>query len=193
MKIFSAAKLRRSAALISLILVTAGIASAQSAAPGPADNPTKKRAAKGGSSESVRSGTVLAPDGQTAITSIDRKWDPKSGTGTLNEAAVTPDGKVSSREANLTRHPDGTLIAKGTFTDFDGKSFNYTETTKQTPAGQVVTGQLVDENGKVSTYETKSTRASRGETKRTTVITHPDGRTETRVEVLAAAKAAPGV
>ena len=143
-------------------------------------------------SESVRSGTVIAPDGQVAVTSIDRKWDSKSGTGTINEAAVTPDGKISSRASNLTRDPDGTIVERGTFTDFDGRSANYTETTKRTGAGLVTVGRMVDADGNVATYETTAARAGRNQTKLTKVITHADGTKETRVEMLAPAKTMSG-
>ena len=151
------------------------------------------RNAQNGVRESVRSGTFTAPDGQVAVTAIDRKWDEKSGTGTLNEAAVTPDGRVYSREANLTRNPDGTITAKGTFTDFDGRSYNYTETAKRSAAGQVEVGKMLDVDGKVSTYETTSTRTADQRLKRTMVITHADGTKETRVEILAPTRAVAGI
>lgn len=142
------------------------------------------RAAAIRTTESVRTGTTISPDGQAAVTSIDRKWDARTGTGTLNEAAVTPDGRVSSREANITRQSDGTIVTKGTFTDFDGRPFNYTETTRRTPAGQQVEGNMVDVDGKVSTYVTTSARAENNQVKRTTLITRANGSTETRVELL---------
>ncbi len=146
--------------------------------------------AKGRANESVRAGTVVAPDGQAAVTSIDRKWDNKSGTGTLNEAAATPDGKISTREANLKRNPDGSITTRGTFTDFDGRSFNYTETTKSGGPSQTIKGTMVDMDGKVSTYVTTFAKAGGGQTRRTTVIAHADGTAETRVELLAPAKVA---
>lgn len=163
---------------------------AESGTSGPAKG-TRKAAARSG--ESVRSGTVVAPDGQTAVTSIDRKWDEKSGTGTLNEAAVTPDGRIYSREANLTRQADGRITARGTFTDFDGQSYNYTETTQRSAAGVVEVGRMQDTDGKIHTYETTSSRTSDNRTKRTMVITHPDGTKETRVEILAANRAIAGL
>lgn len=157
-------------------------------------NPAKgQRKGAGRTGESVRSGTVTAPDGQVAVTSIDRKWDEKSGTGTLNEAAVTPDGRIYSREANLTRNPDGTITTKGTFTDFDGRSYNYTESTKRTSAGPIEVGRMQDSDGKAFTYETTSARTPDNKTKRTMVITHPDGTKETRVEVLATTRAVAGI
>ena len=87
---------------------------------------SRTRSVLGRAVESVRAGTMIAPDGQVAVTSIDRKWDQPTGTGTLNESAVTPDGKISTREANLTRQPDGTIVTKGTFTDFDEQCYNFT-------------------------------------------------------------------
>jgi hypothetical protein len=173
-------------ALAGSILALACIATAQAAEAGPADSSRRSRNAK--ANESVRSGTVIAPDGQVAVTSIDRKWDNKSGTGTLNEAAATPDGRIYTREANLTRNADDSITARGTLTDFDGRSFNYTETTRSTASGPVVQGKRVDVEGKVSTYETTTAKAANNQTKRTTVITHADGTRETRVEVLAPAK-----
>ncbi|MBI5770176.1 MAG: hypothetical protein HZA93_20540 [Verrucomicrobia bacterium] len=139
-------------------------------------------------SESVRKGTVTAPDGQTAITSVDRKWDDATGTGTVNEAAVTPDGRIATRASNLTRERDGTITERGTMTDFDGRPATFTETTKRTNAGPVTVGQMVDANGQVSTYETKTSRANRNQMKLTTVITRADGTKETRVEVLEPAR-----
>ena len=150
--------------------------------------PARTRGAVAPVSESVRAGTVTAPNGQVAITSIDRKWDEKSGTGTINEAAVTPDGKISTREGNLTRSPNGDITTRGTFTDFDGRSADYTETTKRTATGPVVVGKMIDEEGKVASYETTASNAGRGQTKLTTIITHADGLKETRVEILAPAR-----
>lgn len=161
-------------------------AAERSSSRGPAARQTR-------ATESVRSGTVTAPDGQTAITSIDRKWDEKSGTGTLNEAAATPDGRVSSREANLTRNPDGTITARGTFTDFDGRSFNYTETAASAAPGASVRGRLTDEDGQVSTYETTTARAPDRQTRRTTVITRADGTKVTRIEILDRPKVVAGL
>ena len=48
---------------------------------------------------------------------------------------------------------------------------------------------MIDEDGKVSTYETTTARAPRNQTKSTTVITHADGAKESRVEILAPARA----
>ncbi len=169
-----------------LAAVSSLSAAERSTARGPA-------ARKAGATESIRSGTVTAPDGQTAITSIDRKWDEKTGTGTLNEAAATPDGRVSSREANLTRNPDGTVTARGTFTDFDGRSFNYTETAASAAPGAAVRGRMVDEDGNVFTYETTTARAPERQTRRTTVITRADGSKETRTEVLDRPKVVAGI
>jgi predicted extracellular nuclease len=139
-------------------------------------------------SESVRGGTVITSDGEVAVTSIDRKWDEKTGTGTLNEAATRPDGRVYSREANLTRNPDRSITERGTMTDFDGRPANYIETTTQTASGPVSVGKIVGVDGKVSTYETTTARSARNQTKRTTIITHADGTKEIRVEILAPAK-----
>ena len=153
-----------------------------------ASTPSSEQAARKGktrANESVRAGTATAPDGQPALTSIDRKWDNKSGIGTLNEAAATPDGRISTREANLKRNPDGSITTRGTFTDFDGRSFNYTETAKGTGANQPVKGTMVDVDGKISTYETTFAKVADGQTKRTTVIHHADGTKETRIELLA--------
>lgn len=170
---------------LSLALPAALLLAATSSLSSAERSPTRGPAArKSGATESVRSGTVTAPDGQTAVTSIDRKWDEKSGTGTLNEAAATPDGRVSSREANLTRNSDGTITARGTFTDFDGRSFNYTETAASAAPGAAVRGRMVDEDGKVFTYETTTARAPDRQTRRTTVITRADGTKETRIEIL---------
>lgn len=185
----------RAKALPALALASALFAlslthAAESKPTGVAKSP---RQAAGRTGESVRSGTVTAPDGQVAVTSIDRKWDEKSGTGTLNEAAVTPDGRIYSREANLTRNPDGTVTTKGTFTDFDGRSFNYTETTKRTPAGPIQVGRMIDIDGTVFTYETTSARTADHKTKRVMVMTHPDGSTETRTEILATARTVAGI
>ena len=138
--------------------------------------------------EIVRRGTLIGPDGNHAVTSIDRKWDPKVGVGTVNEAAVTPDGKLCVREANLVRRSDGTIVAKGAYTDFDGRSSNFTETSKRTAQGEVTTGELFDDNGAIAKYETTSSRAPRHQTKLTTVITYADGTKATRVEILAPAK-----
>lgn len=167
-------------------------ARAQSAAVGQAVSANLPAIAQGPVVESVRTGQMISPDGETAITSVDRKWDRNTGTGTINEAAVTPDGKISIRAANLTREPDGAIIAKGTFTDFDGRSANYTETTKRTAAGTIVVGRLVDDGGNVATYETTSARAGRHQTKLTTVITYADGKKATRVEILAVARPVAG-
>ena len=142
--------------------------------------------------ESVRTGQTIAPDGEIAITSIDRKWDRQTGTGTINEAAVTPEGRISTRAANLTRDPTGAIVAKGTFTDFDGSSANYTETTTRTANGPLVVGRFVDEAGKVATYETTAARAGRNQTRLTTVIKYADGAKATRVEILAPAKPVAG-
>lgn len=153
----------------------------------------RARGAKPAVSESVRAGTVIAPDGQIAVTSIDRKWDAKSGTGTLNEAAVTPDGRMYTREANLTRNPDQSITAKGTLTDFEGDSYNYTETSRPSANGPVVQGKMTGVDGRTATYETTTARTADHQTKRTTVITHQDGTKETRVEVLAPARAVAGI
>jgi hypothetical protein len=185
MKNVTSLKLFSVAALTTALLAAANSASAQSAAARP-------RATRAPVSESVRTGTLIAADGQKAVTSVDRKWDEKSGTGTVNEAAVLPDGKVSTRESNLTRESDGTIIERGTFTDFDGRSASYTETVKRTRSGQVATGRMVEADGKVATYETTFAREGRNQTKATTVITRADGTRETRVEILAPAKPVAG-
>lgn len=183
-------RLKSFSAVASALFVLTLTHAAESGTASPAKSPRKGAARTG---ESVRSGTVIAPDGQIAVTSIDRKWDQKSGTGTLNEAAVTPDGRIYSREANLTRNPDGTITTKGTFTDFDGRSYNYTETTKRTAAGPIEVGKMQDSDGKAFTYETTSARTADNKTKRTMVITHPDGTKETRVEVLATTRTVAGI
>ena len=175
------------------MLCLTGFTHAQNAEHGKAERAQRTRTARGGVNETVRSGIVTAPDGQVAITSIDRKWDNKTGTGTLNEAAVTPDGKIYTREANLTRNPDGTITAKGTFTDFDGRSFNYTETTKKTSTRPVEIGRMIDVDGKVSTYETTTTKTADNQIKRTMAITNPDGSMTTRIELLAPARAPSGI
>ena len=146
------------------------------------------RGSKARASESVRGGTIIASDGEIAVTSIDRKWDEKTGTGTLNEAATLPGGRIFTREANLTRNPSGSITERGTMTDFNGRPANYTETTTQTAAGPVAIGKIVDVDGKVATYETTTARTARNQTKRTTIITHAGGAKETRVEILAPAK-----
>lgn len=185
MKNAASLKLFSVAALTTAILAAAGSASAQTAA-------APSRGTRVPVTESVRTGTLIAPDGQKAVTSVDRKWDEKSGTGTVNEAAVTPDGKVATRESNLTRESDGTIIERGTITDFDGRTASYTETVKRTRSGQVATGRMVEADGKVATYETTFAHEGRNQTKATTVITHANGTKETRVEILAAAKPVAG-
>ncbi|MBI5692836.1 MAG: hypothetical protein HZC55_22380 [Verrucomicrobia bacterium] len=178
---------------VTLALVLSTLCSVPAAEPKTGGESRRGRADRDRSTESVRSGTTTAPDGQVAITSSDRKWDEKTGTGTLNEAAATPDGRVSSREANLTRNPDGSITARGTFTDFDGRSYNYTEIATGPSAGAVVRGKMIDEDGAVSTYETTTNRAPDRQTKRTTVITRADGSKETRVEVLDRPKVVAGI
>ena len=188
--------LSRPALLSTVVLagvILASLASVQAAESAPTDPARRNRNPKDRVSESVRAGTMTAADGQVGVTSIDRKWDNKTGTGTLNEAAATPDGRIYTREANLTRNPDNTITARGTFTDFDGRSFNYTETTKPTAAGPVVFGKMVGVDGKISTYETTSAKTADNQTKRTMVITHASGTKETRVEVLAPARAVAGI
>jgi hypothetical protein len=190
MKNSSLSPVASTAAIAALFLALVTTSFSQTATP---TTPRRARGAKAAVSESVRAGTVIAPDGQIAVTSIDRKWDPKSGTGTLNEAAVTPDGRMYTREANLTLNPDQTITAKGTLTDFDGDSFNYTETSRQTAAGPVVQGKMIGVDGRTATYETTTAKTADQQTKRTTVITHQDGTKETRVEVLAAARTVAGI
>lgn len=141
------------------------------------------------SGEAVFRGTLVAPNGVTAISSIDRKWDAPSGTGTLNEADVTPDGQIASREANLVLHADGTLIARGTMTDFDGACVNYTETLRRTPKGYVARGTTSGLAGEATSYETTVVFVGRNEMRRTTVTTKPDGTISTRIETLKAARA----
>ena len=139
--------------------------------------------------ETVRSATLTDDSGLVALSSIDRKWDEKTGTGTLNEAAVTPDGKIATREANLTRNPDGTITATGTLTDFNGRTVNFTETTQASAGGRVALGKMFGPDGDVATYEAADSRTGRNQIKRTTVITKADGTKETRVEILAPARA----
>ena len=191
MKTVSPTKTLSATVIAGAILTLCAPAGAQSAAASLAAA-VRPHSVQGPVVESVRAGKVIAPDGEIAITSIDRKWDRNTGTGTINEAAVTPDGKISTRAANLTRVPDGAIVAKGTFTDFDGHSANYTETARRTAAGPTVVGRLVDEEGNVATYETTSARAGRNQTKLTTVITYADGAQATRVEILAPAKTVAG-
>ncbi len=140
------------------------------------------------SGESVFRGTLVDANGVTALSSIDRKWDAPSGTGTLNEAAATPDGQVASRAANLVRRADGTIVARGTMTDFDGTSVNYTETLRRTPNGFVAQGTTSGLAGETS-YETTVVFVGRNEVRRTTVTTKSDGTTSTHVETLKAARA----
>jgi len=142
-----------------------------------------------GSGEAVVHGTLVAPNGVTAISSIDRKWDAPSGTGTLNEADVTPNGQIASREANLVLHADGTLVARGTMTDFDGACVNYTETLQRTPNGYVARGTTSGLAGETTTYETTVVFVGRNQLRRTTVTTKSDGTTSTRVETLKTAQA----
>lgn len=138
------------------------------------------------SAESVLSGTLVGPNGLTAISSIDLKWDAPSGFGELNEASVTAAGHVASRDANLERQADGTLIARGTMTDFDGHSVNYTETLRRIPGGYVARGTTSGLPGETSTYETTVVLVGRSELRRTTVTTHADGTISTRVEKILA-------
>jgi hypothetical protein len=135
-------------------------------------------------SESVPRGTLTGPNGLTAINSIDLKWDAPSGTGTLYEAAATHDGQVSSREANLVRQSDGTLIARGTMTDFNGQSVNYTETLLRSGRGYVARGTTVGLAGATTSYETTVALVGRRQLRRTTVTTQADGTTSTRVETI---------
>lgn len=183
MKNASRIKILSVAALVRAMFVLVAPASAQTAQADAALRLPKARV-----SESVRGGTMIAADGEVAITSIDRKWDAQTGTGTLNEAATLPDGRSFIREANLTRNPGGSITERGTMTDFDGRPANYAETTTQTAAGPVSVGKIVGVDGKISTYETTTARSARNQTKRTTIITHADGTKETRVEILAPAK-----
>ncbi len=141
------------------------------------------------SGESVFSGQLVGPDGLTAISSIDQKWDAPTGTGTLNEAAVTPSGQVSSREANLVRNADGTLTARGTMTDFDGHTVNYTETLRRVAGGFAAHGTTTGLAGETATYDTTVAIVGRGEIRRTTVTTKADGTTSTRIETITGRRA----
>ena len=192
MKLFTRSSLLSAAALGAALFTLVSPASAQSTDARAVAAVGRPRALRSTVSESVRTGTLTAADGQVAITSIDRKWDEASGTGTVNEAAVMPDGRIATRVSNLTRDASGTITERGTFTDFDGRSANYTETTKRTSGRPVAVGRMVDADGKVATYETTTSRATRNQTKLTTVITRADGKKETRVEVLDPAKPAAG-
>jgi hypothetical protein len=136
------------------------------------------------SSESILRGTLVDQDGQTAISSIDLKWDAPTGTGALNEASVTAAGLVASRDANLERKADGTLIARGTMTDFDGRSVNYTETLRRVRNGFVAHGTTSGLAGETCTYETTVTLIGRNELRRTTVTTKSDGTTATHTETI---------
>ena len=138
------------------------------------------------SSESVLRGTLVAQDGQTAISSIDIKWDAPTGTGAFSEANVTANGLVASREANLERKTDGTLIARGTMTDFEGRSVNYTETLRRIRNGFVARGTTSGLAGETATYETTVVLVGRDQLRRTTVTTKADGTTSTRTETLKA-------
>ena len=126
--------------------------------------------------EIVRSGTRKEADGQVSVHSLTRKWDREAGIGTLNEAAVKPDGQVYSREANLTRYADGSVTAKGTITEFDGRTFNYTEVTRRTPSGRVVETTFVGQDGETSARIVTTTidPATRAGT-RVIEITNADG------------------
>lgn len=128
---------------------------------------------------SLSRGTLVAPDGQTAIASVFRQWDPPSGTGTVNEAAITPDGRLFARAGNLTRRADGTLAAEGSCTAFDGTTYNYSATIRRTPQGLIESGWMTGADDETLTYEATSTSARGGRTTRTMVITHPDGSRET--------------
>ena len=141
------------------------------------------------SSESVLQGTLVAPNGLTAISSIDQKWDAPSGTGTLNEADVTPDGLVASRDANLVRNADGTFTARGTMTDFQGRTVNFVETLKRSAGGFVARGKTVGLAGETATYQTTVALVGRNEIRRTTVTTKSDGTTSTQVETIKAGRA----
>ena len=52
---------------------------------------------------------------------------------------------------------------------------------------------MFDADGKIHTYETTSTRTAENQTKRTMVITHPDGTKETRVGLLANTRVVAGL
>jgi hypothetical protein len=138
------------------------------------------------SGESIFRGQLVAQDGVTALSSIDQKWDAPTGTGTLNEAAVTPSGQVSSRAANLVRNADGTLTAHGTMTDFDGHTVNYFETLRRVPGGFAAHGTTTGLAGETATYDTTVAIVGRGEIRRTTVTTNADGTTSTRTETITA-------
>lgn len=165
------------AAVLSAGLAFALVSSAHAASP----NRTTRKAG-GFAPESVLAGTIVDQSGVTATSSIDRKWDEKSGTGTLNEAAITADGKVSSREANLTRNADGSITTTGTMTDYNGTTVNFTETSRRNAAGHFVTqGKITDEDGVVTPYETTESRSRANTITRTTVLSKADGTKETRV------------
>jgi len=138
--------------------------------------------ARSPSGEAVLTGTLVEPDGLTAINSLDEKWDAVTGTGTLNEAAVTPGGQVASREANIVRNADGTFTTRGTMTDFDGHTVNYTETLQRARAGFVAHGTTIGPAGETATYETTLAFVGRNALRLTTVTTKADGTTSTRIE-----------
>lgn len=181
--------LKSLAAAITAGVILAFATSSHAAEPRGVRPPTSGQRSGLPSGETVRSATVTDETGQIALSSIDRKWDQTTGTGTLNEASITPDGKIATREANLTRNQDGTITAKGTFTDFNGRTVNFSETTKSTAAGRIVVqGKMFGPDGEVATYEAADSRTGRNQIKRTTVITKADGTKETRVEILAPAR-----
>lgn len=128
---------------------------------------------------SVRRGTFTAPDGQPAVASVFRQWDPGSGTGTLNEAAITSDGRLFARAGNLTRRADGTLAAEGTWTDFDGTTYNYSGMIRRTARGLEESGRMTGAEAEGLTYAATSESAPGGVLVRTLVITRPDGTRET--------------
>jgi len=175
-------------------VVLAGVIVSLAGAAHAAPSPTRALAlpvadAKAPSGESIFNGSLVGQDGITATSFIDQKWDAPTGTGTLNEADVTPSGQVASRDANLVRNADGTLTAHGTMTDFDGRTVNYTETLKPTPRGFVAHGTMVGLAGQTATYESTVALIGRNEIRRTTVTTKPDGTISTRIETITARRA----
>lgn len=148
--------------------------------------------ATGAVERSVRRGTLTTPEGQPAVASVFRQWDPQSGTGTLNEAAITPDGRLFARAGNLTRRSDGTLADEGSCTDFDGATYNYAGTIRRTARGVEESGRMVGAGDGTLTYVATSAPAPGGGIVRTLVITRPDGTRETLREELAAERPAAG-
>ena len=111
---------------------------------------------------------------------LDRDVQRDDGTVEKTAKYTSPSGQVSTRTATRTLDKStGTVTGSAKTTLANGKTASSNFTSVKTDTGRTTTGQITGFNGKVSNYQSTTTRTANG-FKREAVTTGPNGGTVTK-------------